>query len=210
MTAPATLDAFVDPQIAALLGLCKAALNANVPTQDPSTDPTVRSTFGWRVPRRLLTPASLPALLIYRKRETTDVEWAAKGVAYRVDVAFEYIMPAAPMERIAARWPALSNVWHELVRVVGAGRDPSFSANATVLRAAGWFDVDENKRTVDYDMPSGEGDVQPSFVGTQVLMHRQAFDTSALQDLISLDAMIQLIGLPDAEQPLVETIATAP
>lgn len=213
MTDPATLDAFVDSQVAALLALCKAAVNANVPTATPSTVPTIQTTYGWPAKQKL-SAAEFPALLIYRISEET-LPRTLKHLEARVTFAFEYVMSPTPLERVDLRWRLPPLVWKELVRVVAKGHDPSYSSDSRVLKAAGFVWVDETKRRVDYAKPVEGRDVQPGFLGTMVLHHRDEIDTSALEDLLSLDAQYRLVNgdgadeLLEGEQPLVEQILTS-
>jgi hypothetical protein len=211
MSAAADFDAFVDPQVGALLTLCVGAVNANVTLADGSPDAMVRSSYPWPVPRKLLASAELPSLLIYRGQESTFRRTVGRR-EQRVAFFFEYVMPPATDERAQLRWGALQAVWHELVRVVSKGHDPAVASDALILKAAGFRDIDESDRgrRVDYERPKGDTDVFPAFVGQMTLNHRDEIDLSALQDLVDLDAQLRLQGLPENEQPLVEQILTTP
>lgn len=220
MSDPANFDALVDPQIGALLTLCMGAVNANVKLAPGSPDKMIQSVAGWPVPRSALSSTELPILMIYRRDEAPMQRTTVHSDA-RVTFAFEYVMPTTPEGRQELRWPALQAVWHELVRVVAAGHDPAVASDAPILRTAGFIDLDltDRGRRVDYARPDGTKDVMPSFVGTMVLMTREGFDLSALQDLIDLDAQYRLerpAGAPtdellgEPEQPLVEQILPVP
>lgn len=212
MSDPIDFDALVDPQLGALLTLCFGAINANVKLADDSPDAMVRSAYPWPVPRKMLSSVELPLLTISRQSETTFQRTTAQPYERKVVFAFEYTMPIVNDARAGLRWPALANVWGAILRAVTDGHDPAVAADANILTAAGFMDLDETERgrMVTYEKPDPRADVFPAFVGLMTLSHRDDFDISALQDLVDLDARIRLNGLPDNEQPLVEQIIKAP
>lgn len=212
MTDPASFDALVDPQIGALITLCKGAINANVVLDVDAKDVMVREAYAWPVPRKMVGSSELPLLSIYRASEQTIQRTTIGPFERKVTFTFEYVMPLVTDARAGLRWGALTHVWNELVRVVTLGHDPAVAANANILAAAGFVDIEETERgrTVVYEKPRPNEEVFPGFVGTMVLSHRDEFDIDALQDLVDLDAQIRLNGLPENEQPLVEQILTVP
>lgn len=218
MTDPASFDEFVDPQVGALVTLCKGAVNANVVLAPGAADMMVREAYPWPVPRKMLSATELPILLIYRSGETLVQRTTLSPVEHKVIFTFEYVMPIVGDARAGLRWGALTYVWNELVRVVADGHDPAVAGNAAILTAAGFMDIDETERgrRVDFEKPRPDADVFPSFVGAMLLSHRDEYDLSALQDLVDLDAQYRLVNggasdqLLENEQPLVAQILTKP
>lgn len=201
MTTPADVDGFVDPQKAALLALCTGALNANLATSAPSDFPIVTKAYGWNPDRTRISQAECPCLWIWRMRQRT-VAVTTVRTEHLVTWAFHYTMGPATRDRAESRWALPPLVWEELVRVIGKGHDPAVSADALILRAAGFVRMDEKAsgRVVDFEKPEPGGDVWPGFTGTMDLSHRREIDLSALQDLLELDAQYRLSNRDGSDQ----------
>jgi len=173
-----TIDSQTDPQLAAVAGLVRGAITADLGADFITTvydDPRAL---------QVLAAGKLPALCIYRANERRRLRNSAAHVS-DITVQFDYVLPATSLERRGARWPALSAVWEKISDVVIEGKHAAVSSGASVLETAGLFVEHDNTAQVEYSLADGGGENYPFFRGRIVLPFTpEDVDVATLADFL--------------------------
>ena len=199
----ADLDSAPDLQLAALLELAKAGVNAEL--EDELGGQAIVTIVGHPVAPKVLGNLAMPTLAIWR-RAVQHKRVTMHRTDKVVDWVLDYIPPTPPRDDVAGRWRLLEFVWETLVDIISVGHHPALAGDANVLRAAGFTNFDWGLVRATNKFFDEATLSFPWFRGELRMSHRDAVDLSALSDLISIDASYVL---PDATiTPLVEEILT--
>ncbi len=202
-----SLDVITDPQVAALIGLSKGAVNAEL--QAELTENAIEGTFNHPRPLAILGDSSLPALAVYRRSER-KVRRTNGRIERRVVFVFDFICRPVGIDEIELRWPLLQRVWEELWSAIDASKHDAVAGGAEVLELAGFTEIESDTAEVSYDYAPQERTAFPFFRALIVGWHREKTDISTLADFRELWARYHLMGEGAVDQnPVVVSLAQA-
>lgn len=201
-----SLDDLRDPHVEALLELAVGAVNAQL--QAELGENAIVGAYTHPRPLKLIPQTQLPALAVYRATDARRRR-TFSNVEDRGMFIFEYIVRPVGVDEIRLRWPLLRRVWKELVDAIDGETHVSVAGGAAILGLAGFTEIESETASVTYGYVEGDAAPYPFFRGTIFGSHEDPPDLSALDDVLSLDLNVNLVGLRAGEQPLFREIVQA-
>lgn len=200
MTYEAASDVLVDALRAIALQEVTAALAATLGADHPA----VRETRGFPFSLDLIERTALPAMFISAERVLARP--TGKHLADElVTIAFEYVAPATPLQKLDTRWPLLRAVWGKLRTAVRVGE----VAGAPVLEMAGVQRFELDSPTADFSFASDGSNAYPYAIGRMQFHWREPTASTAYTDLVDMLANINRVdaSASAALQPQVQVKA---
>lgn len=184
MTYEAASDVLIDALRAIALQEVTAALAATLGADHPA----VRETRGFPFSLDLIERTALPAMFISAERVAAQPIGKHLGDEL-VTIAFEYVAPATPLQKLDTRWPLLRAVWGKLRAAVRAGE----VAGDPVLETAGVQRFELDSPTADFSFASDGSNAYPYFIGRMQFHWREPAESAEYADLLELLADINRV-----------------
>lgn len=201
-----SLDDLKDVHVEALLELAVGAVNAEL--QADLAEDAILGAYSHPRPLKLIPQTHLPALAVYRASEVRRRRTFG-SIEDRGTFVFEFMSRAVGRDELALRWPLLRHVWKHLLAAIDAATHPAVAGGAAILELAGFTEILGEEASVQYGYVDGDSLAYPFFRGTIIGSHAEPPDLSALDDVLSLTLDVNLVGLPEGEQPLFREVIQA-